>query len=92
MNKLGIFMNFWEKNWAADHKKYIAKAAQLGFDVLEFQAQPLLEMSDEKLLDIKKCADEFGIELTYIKKLSSIKTIKVSTLSEERLKRIDRFR
>lgn len=65
MNKLGIFMNFWEKNWAADHKKYIAKAAQLGFDVLEFQAQPLLEMSDEKLLDIKKCADEYGIELTY---------------------------
>ena len=65
MNKLGIFMNFWEKNWAADHQKYIAKAARLGFDVLEFQAQPLLEMSDEKLLDIKKCADEFGIELTY---------------------------
>ena len=26
MNKLGIFMNFWEKNWAADHKKYIKKA------------------------------------------------------------------
>ncbi len=65
MNKLGIFMNFWEKNWAADHKKYIKKAAELGFDVLEFQAQPLLEMSDEKLLDIKKCADEHGIELTY---------------------------
>ena len=65
MNKLGIFMNFWEKKWAADHKKYIAKAARLGFDVLEFQAQPLLEMSDEKLLDIKRCADEYGIELTY---------------------------
>ena len=65
MNKLGIFMNFWQNNWAADHKKYIAKAAQLGFDVLEFQAQPLLEMSDEKLLDIKRYADEYGIELTY---------------------------
>ena len=65
MNKLGIFMNFWEKNWDADHSKYIKKAAKIGFDVLEFQAQPLLEMSDSKLLDLKKQADEVGIELTY---------------------------
>jgi len=65
MNKLGIFMNFWEKNWDADHKKYIKKVANLGFDVLEFQAQPLLSMSDKQLLDIRNCADEYGIELTY---------------------------
>ena len=65
MNKLGIFMNFWEKNWDADHAKYIKKAAAIGFDVLEFQAQPLLEMSDEKLLSLKAMADDVGIELTY---------------------------
>ncbi len=65
MNKLGIFMNFWEKNWDADHAKYIKKAANIGFDVLEFQAQPLLDMSDDKLRDLKKMADEVGIELTY---------------------------
>ena len=65
MNKLGIFMNFWEKNWAADHKKYIMKAAKLGFDVLEFQAQPLLEMSDDYLRELKKIADDNNIELTY---------------------------
>ncbi len=65
MNKLGIFMNFWEKNWDADHAKYIKKAAAIGYDVLEFQAQPLLEMSDDKLRDLKKLADEVGIELTY---------------------------
>ncbi len=65
MNKLGIFMNFWEKNWAADHKKYIKKAAELGFDVLEFQAQPLLEMTDDHIRELKKAADDVGIELTY---------------------------
>ncbi|MBQ3554002.1 MAG: hypothetical protein IJA08_04915 [Clostridia bacterium] len=54
MNKLGIFMNFWEKNWDADHKKYIAKAAKLGFDVLEFQAQPLLNLSNDYLRELKK--------------------------------------
>ena len=65
MNKLGIFMNFWEKNWNANHIKYIQKAKETGFDILEFQAQPLLEMSDLRLDEIKACADEYGIELTY---------------------------
>ncbi len=65
MNKLGIFMNFWEKNWDADHAKYIKKAAEIGYDILEFQAQPLLEMSDEKLKSLKALANEVGIELTY---------------------------
>lgn len=65
MVKLGIFMNFWEQNWDADHKKYIEKAAKLGFDVLEFQAQPLLEMSDGYLRELKKTADENNVEMTY---------------------------
>ena len=65
MNKFGIFMNFWENTWGADHLKYIEKAAKIGFDVLEFQAQPLLEMSDEKLKSLRALADEVGIELTY---------------------------
>ncbi len=65
MNKLGIFMNFWEKNWDADHKKYIKKASDIGFDVLEFQAQPLLEMSKDHMKDLAKLAEDCGIELTY---------------------------
>ena len=65
MNQLGIFMNFWEKNWIADHAKYIRKAAKLGYDILEFQAQALLEMSDERILELKKIAAEEGIRLTY---------------------------
>ncbi len=80
MNKLGIFMNFWEKNWDADHAKYIKKAAEIGYDVLEFQAQPLLEMTDEKLKSLKKLADEEGIELTY--SLGLDPTYDVSSLDE----------
>ena len=71
MNKLGIFMNFWEKNWDADYYKYIKKASTLGFDVLEFQAQPLLDISDDQLRDIRKLADDCGIELTYSLGLNS---------------------
>ena len=80
MNKLGIFMNFWEKNWDADHKKYIKKAAEIGYDVLEFQAQPLLEMSDEKIRSLKALADEVGIELTY--SLGLDRNYDVSSLDE----------
>lgn len=65
MNKFGIFMNFWENEWQADHIKYIKKAAEIGFDILEFQAQPLLEMSEDRMNEIKAAAEEHGIELTY---------------------------
>ena len=58
-------MNFWESDWNADHAKYIRKAAGLGYDILEFQAQPLLEFPDHHLKDLKKLADDCGIELTY---------------------------
>lgn len=65
MNKLGIFMNFWENTWQADHVKYIKKASDIGFDVLEFQAQPLLDMTKARMDEIKAAADYYGIELTY---------------------------
>jgi len=65
MNKLGIFMNFWENEWMADHVKYIKKAADIGFDVLEFQAQPLLDMSEARMDELKAVAADCGIELTY---------------------------
>lgn len=65
MYKYGIFMNFWENIWEADHKKYIKKAADIGYDVLEFQAQALLNMTDSRMEELKKCADDCGIELTY---------------------------
>ncbi len=65
MNKLGIFMNFWENEWLADHIKYVEKASKLGFDILEFQAQPLLDMTEKHMDEIKTAADNYGIELTY---------------------------
>ena len=65
MNKLGIFVNFWEKSWSINYKYYIDKMVKLGYDILEFQAQPLLDMSDEECRAIKKYADERGIKLSY---------------------------
>ncbi len=65
MNKLGIFVNFWENSWTIDYKYYIDKVKRLGFDILEFQAQPLLQMDDADCRAIKRYADEQGVELSY---------------------------
>lgn len=65
MNKLGIFVNYWEKSWTIDYLYYIDKVKKLGFDILEFQAQPLLEMSDDECRAIKKYADMQGVKLSY---------------------------
>lgn len=65
MNKLGIFVNFWENSWTIDYKYYIDKVKKIGYDILEFQAQPLLKMTNEECRAIKKYADERGIELSY---------------------------
>lgn len=64
-NKIGIFVNFWENSWKVDLCKYVKKASKLGYDVLEFQAQALLDMTDEQLLRLKQVAQECNIELTY---------------------------
>lgn len=65
MNKLGIFVNFWEKSWTIDYRYYIDKMVKLGYDILEFQAQPLLDMTDDECRSIKNYADERGIKLSY---------------------------
>ncbi len=65
MNKLGIFVNFWERSWTIDYRYYIDKVQRLGYDILEFQAQPLLAMSDAECRAIKRYADERGIKLSY---------------------------
>lgn len=58
-------MNFWVKNWDADHVKYIKKVSGLGFDILEFQAQALLDMDKSRMDEIRQAAKDNGIELTY---------------------------
>ena len=79
-NKIGIFMNFWERNWVANHTKYINKVADIGFDILEFQAQVLLDMTDERMNEIKKVANDRGIELTY--SLGLAKEYDISSVDE----------
>ena len=62
--KHGIYYAYWEQEWAADYKRYVEKAAKLGFDILEVGAAPLPDYSAQEVKELKKCADDNGIQLT----------------------------
>jgi D-psicose/D-tagatose/L-ribulose 3-epimerase len=65
MNKVGIYFAYWTKSWAADFSYYIQKVSKLGFDILEICPAGMLDMSKVELDNIKKTANDEGIELTY---------------------------
>ena len=62
--KHGIYYAYWEHEWKADYRKYIEKVSKLGFDVLEIAATPLVDYSDNQLIELKKCARDHGLILT----------------------------
>lgn len=60
----GIYYAYWEREWRGDYERYVKKVANLGFDILEIAAGPLPEYTDEQLLSLRKCAEEYGVRLT----------------------------
>ncbi|MCR5755085.1 MAG: sugar phosphate isomerase/epimerase [Acetatifactor sp.] len=62
--KHGIYYAYWEQEWEADYIKYIKKAADLGFDVLEIGGAPLADYSVDYVRELRKCADDNGITIT----------------------------
>jgi D-psicose/D-tagatose/L-ribulose 3-epimerase len=64
--KYGIYFAYWAKEWREDYKKYIDRAAKLGFDILEISCASLKDqyVSDSQLFDLRDYAKEQGITLT----------------------------
>ena len=62
----GIFNEYWTNECSANYEYYIPKVKKLGFDVLEISCAALTRdyATDEKIRDLKKCADDNGIVLT----------------------------
>lgn len=65
MNRIGIYFAYWTREWSADYLYYLNKIADLGFDVLEVASAHILEMPKYKLVELKKAAEDRGIEITY---------------------------
>ena len=62
--KYGIYFAYWEKQWAADYKKYIEKVRNLGFDILEISCAALKDISTAEMDDLKSEAKAQGVILT----------------------------
>lgn len=62
--KYGIYFAYWEKQWATDNKKYVAKVKDLGFEVLEISCAALKDMSKADMDDLKSEAKAQDIILT----------------------------
>ena len=62
----GIYNAYWTHEWSANYEYYSPKVKKLGFDVLEISCAALTRdyATDEKIRDLKKCADDNGIILT----------------------------
>ena len=65
MNKVGIYLAFWEPEWKADYVKYVRKVKRLGFDVLEVAAGGIAEMTSAERERLTRTAEDEGITLSY---------------------------
>ncbi len=62
--KYGIYFAYWEKEWAADYKRYVKKVKELGFDILEISCAAIAKMEKKELGELKAEAEAYDIMLT----------------------------
>ena len=62
--KIGTYFAYWEQEWDVDFFPYISKAARLGFDILEIAGGGLVDLPDEKVIQLRDEAARCGITLT----------------------------
>ncbi len=62
--KFGTLYAYWTHEWRADYSRYLEKAKEIGFDILEISAGNLLDMSREELTALRRQAERLGIEIT----------------------------
>ena len=64
--KIGIHFSYWADNWIEDYHRYIDKAADLGFDLLELSCSGIeaLYMNEKELPALSLHARQRGLGLT----------------------------
>lgn len=60
----GIYYSYWAKEWGADYRPFVKRAADLGFDVLEISCAGLRDMNEQDTADLRQMAEDCGIRLS----------------------------
>ncbi len=77
-NKYGIFYAYWTKSWNISFSKllkFVSKASELGFDVLELRPEIIMNLSDSERKKLKKKAEEEKIDFSFCTGLSEDRDI-----------------
>ena len=62
--KFGIYYAFWERQWGGDYRKYVKKAADLGFDILEISCASVKNLTAREVKELAWDAKNSGVILT----------------------------
>lgn len=62
--KFGTVYAYWGNEWKCDYIQVTNKVADIGFDILEINADHLYHMSDGEIYKLKETGEERGIEFT----------------------------
>ncbi len=65
MIKIGIHNSYASKDWDADYYSLINRVSDLGFDAMEAHPGTFMQMPKNKRKDLKKLAEDKGLEMTY---------------------------
>ena len=65
-NPIGMHYGYWSHNWdEIEYIPLIEKVHRLGFDICEVASAEFAYFSDDKLRELKQCADDNNIGFTY---------------------------
>lgn len=65
MNKMGIYFGYWTKDWIVDFSKYAKKAADLGFDIIEYDLGAIMDSPQEYQEKLKDTIEKLNIDITF---------------------------
>ena len=64
MVKYGIYYDYWKHDSGNDFERFIKKYNDYGFEVMEIDAFSAINLTKKEIIELKKCADYYGIYIT----------------------------
>ncbi|SDL67123.1 sugar phosphate isomerase/epimerase family protein [Halarsenatibacter silvermanii] len=64
-NNLGIFYAYWQKDWMTDFAECARRAAELGFDEIQYELDSVLTAGGGQQEELKETIDELDLEISF---------------------------
>ncbi len=64
-NNLGIFYAYWQEDWMADFAECARRAAELGFDEIQYELDSVLTAGEGQQEELKETIAELDLEISF---------------------------